>query len=62
MFGAELPTVIDEKGRVDNFKWAVYNNYPFYQFWLGPDSVGRSSSRAMAPGQLYNRFELRRRV
>ena len=55
-FGAELPTVTDEKSRVDSFKWAVYNNYPFYQFWLSSESTGRQSNPAIAPGQLYNRY------
>lgn len=55
-FGAELPTVTDEKGRVENFKWAVYNNYPHYQFWLSEESTGRQSNPAIAPGEIYNRY------
>ena len=54
-FGAKLPTVSDEKGRIENFKWAVYNNYPFYQFWLSGESTGRQSNPAIAPGEMYNR-------
>ena len=52
-FGAELPLITDDKSRVDNFKWAVYNNYPFYQFWVDEDSTGRPSNPAAEPSALY---------
>ena len=51
---ADLPVIIDDATREWAFKWAVYNNYPYYMFWVSNHSIGRTMDPSANISDLFN--------
>ena len=51
---ADLPVIVDDATREWAFKWAVYNNYPYYMFWVSNHSIGRIMDPSANISDLFN--------